>query len=126
MNQQEIFDKVATHLIAQGKQSLGYWDGLEGSDLTCSYRGADGTMCAAGCLIPDDEYDDEFETQPWMHIWPDIPTFANEPLEVHELISALQAVHDDERHWEDTETLKEALRDVTTCYGLSSDVLNIG
>ena len=119
MNQQEIFDKVATHLIAQGKQSL-----MISNDEACAYRGTNGNMCAAGCLIPDDEYSPEFEGMPWDCIAQEVPSFANAPFEVHHLISSLQTVHDCEAFWEDTETLKEALYDVANRYGLSVDVLN--
>ena len=118
MNQQEIFDKVATHLIAQGKRSLGW-----GADY-CAYRGDDGTMCAAGCLIPDDEYKPQFEGIPWVSIANDVPSFLDAPDEDHDLIDSLQLVHDDENYWETPETLKDALRDVANCYGLSADVLN--
>jgi len=45
MNCQEIFDKVATHLLTQNKKAL------EGS--FCSYLTTDGLKCAVGCIIPD-------------------------------------------------------------------------
>lgn len=122
MNQQEIFDKVATHLIAQGRQSLVDDDDI--NEQFCAYRDPYGAMCAAGCLIPDAEYRDEFETQPWAHIWPDIPTFANAPQSVNTLIAQLQLVHDDENNWKTAETLKEALSVVANEYGLSLAVLN--
>jgi hypothetical protein len=48
MTPQEIFDKVATHLAKQGHRAV---DGD-----SCMYRGSKGTMCAMGCLIPDEEY----------------------------------------------------------------------
>jgi len=48
MTRQEIFTKVATHLLTQNAQSR---DGLG-----CAYRGEEGRMCAAGCLIPDELY----------------------------------------------------------------------
>ena len=126
MNQQEIFDKVATHLIAQGKQSLGYWRQTEWSQpaLGCAYRGDGGTMCAAGCLIPDDEYDPVFEGMPWNCIAQEVPSFANASVEVHNLIGSLQTVHDDEKYWETPETLKEALETVANRYSLSAAVLN--
>lgn len=120
MNPQEIFDKVATHLIAQGKQSLDY----DGRARGCAYRGDDGTMCAAGCLIPDDEYAPEFEGIPWDGIAKDVPSFANATFEVHSLIYSLQLVHDDENYWETPETLKDALRVVANLYELSSWTLN--
>lgn len=122
MNQQEIFDKVATHLIAQGKQSLAPDPHHEGE--VCAYRGADGTMCAAGCLIPDDEYDPAFEGMPWGCIADEVPSFANEPFEVHSLIKSLQGVHDYEFYWSTPERLKDALETVANRYGLSSDILN--
>lgn len=49
MTPQEVFDKVAGHLLRQRVKSLrpaGH----------CAYRGADGLMCAAGCLIKDEHY----------------------------------------------------------------------
>lgn len=56
MNHQQIFDKVAAHLLKQNVRSTsserhGY----------CQYRGDGGMMCAAGCLIPDDLYKPELE-----------------------------------------------------------------
>ena len=55
MTDQEIFTKVATHLLTQNKQSLS--ESLQ----SCRYRGMGGTMCAVGCLITDDAYDREIE-----------------------------------------------------------------
>lgn len=45
MNKQEIFDKVALHLLTQGRQAT---DGT-----FCQYLTSDGLKCAVGCLIPD-------------------------------------------------------------------------
>lgn len=53
MTKQEVFDKVATHLLTQKKRS--YDNGA------CVYRAKDGSMCAAGCLIPDEEYTPDLE-----------------------------------------------------------------
>ncbi len=55
MTNQEIFDKVARHLLAQGELSTL-------CDMsTRAYRGVDGRMCAVGCLIMDEHYDPELE-----------------------------------------------------------------
>jgi len=54
MTHQEIFDKVATHLIKQGRQSATEVGG-------CVYRGPNNTSCAIGCLIPDNAYDPLFD-----------------------------------------------------------------
>jgi hypothetical protein len=53
MDRQAIFDKVATHLLKQNAKSRG--------PMGCQYRGSGGRMCAIGCLIPDDKYNDTYE-----------------------------------------------------------------
>lgn len=47
---QQVFDQVAAHLLKQNARST-----AEGG-LMCQYRGDNNLMCAAGCLIADDEY----------------------------------------------------------------------
>src|SRR5690349_11599184 len=51
MNAQEIFDKVARHLLTQKEQSR--------DSFSCAYRGVNQNgkilSCAVGCLIPDDK-----------------------------------------------------------------------
>lgn len=54
MNQQEIFDKVFTHIMKQGKPALN-------SKGECVYRGKNGLTCAAGCLIDDEQYSPQME-----------------------------------------------------------------
>jgi hypothetical protein len=51
---QETFDIVAKHLLTQNVQSVD-------SNNHCLYRGPDGLMCAAGILIPDQDYTDEMD-----------------------------------------------------------------
>lgn len=55
MTDQEIFDKVATHLLAQNAKSM--------NESGCAYRGYCGRKCAIGCLIPDDKYHPDIENQ---------------------------------------------------------------
>jgi hypothetical protein len=60
LTRQEVFDKVVTHLRKQGRKAeldLSYEDGA----MSCAYRGEEGTMCAAGCLIDDERYDRDLE-----------------------------------------------------------------
>jgi hypothetical protein len=121
MNQQEIFDKVASHLITQGvkatyRRSGGY--------PSCAYRGDNGTMCAAGCLIPDEEYNPEFEGIPWMGVRHDIPSLASLTDKDHALIISLQGVHDDDSSWYSIDILNKRLNQVASKYGLSTDILN--
>lgn len=121
MNQQEIFDKVASHLITQGVQArYRRSDGYP----SCAYRGENDTMCAAGCLIPDEEYNPEFEGLDWEDIGHAIPSLASLTDNDHALISSLQGVHDDDSSWYSTDILNKRLNQVASKYGLSSDILN--
>lgn len=52
--QQQVFDQVVSQMIKQGQQSA-LDNGL------CKYRGPNGLMCAAGCLMSDDEYNPSFD-----------------------------------------------------------------
>lgn len=54
MDKQDIYNRVKTHLLAQGKRSVGE-DGL------CRYRGEGGCKCAIGPLISDEVYDPTLE-----------------------------------------------------------------
>jgi len=54
MDAQTIFNTVATHLAIQGGPAL--------NDLGhCQYRAPNGRKCAAGAMIPDDQYDPRME-----------------------------------------------------------------
>lgn len=52
MTKQEIFNKVAKHLLTQNEKSQGPPSG--GSQ--CMYRSPGGLSCAVGCLIKDEHY----------------------------------------------------------------------
>lgn len=52
MKKQEIFDKVYRHLLVQGVRAE--------DDNGCRYR-IGKLMCAIGCLIPDELYDEKIE-----------------------------------------------------------------
>ena len=58
MTLQEIFDKVAVHLLTQGCKS-GQPNPAMG--FQCLYRGPNGTQCAVGHLIKDEHYSPEME-----------------------------------------------------------------
>ena len=51
---QEMFTKVAQHLLKQNARSVSYTE-------SCRYRGDDGRMCAVGCLIADEAYSRDME-----------------------------------------------------------------
>ena len=58
MDRQEIFDKVANHLLTQNKKSMLTSSGC------CLYRGPNGTKCAIGALIPDNLYKEKWDECP--------------------------------------------------------------
>lgn len=70
-NKNEVFDFVLKNIIKQGGPSLDIftWE--------CMYRGSNGRKCAVGILIPDEDFDPNFEgLKPWIdmtHIETPIP-----------------------------------------------------
>lgn len=78
---QEVFNQVAIHMMTQKAKSEDHHN--------CLYRSY-GLKCAAGCLIDDDEYSEEFERKGWgrLVVNKDVP-------DSHcKLIMDLQRVHD--------------------------------
>jgi len=64
MTRQETFNRVAKHLLTQGKRSLAVYPGSEDyGQKDCAYRGEGGLSCAVGCLIPDERYRRSWEGQ---------------------------------------------------------------
>lgn len=116
MNQ--VFHKVAWHLIKQKRQSK--FDAaavarhirecrrltLPVTPLpsvgTCAYRGARGRKCAVGVLIPDSKYTPSMEGFQFFSIvcsYPLLPAWMRE-YKMHRMISSLQLAHDEDRHWD--------------------------
>jgi len=96
LTKQETFDKVAVHLIKQGKQSVSGYSG------GCAYRGDNGLRCAVGALIPDDLYDDEMDNEGIgigslcdENTGPYGPKFPIFPRRLFNLLQALQMAHDE-------------------------------
>jgi len=100
---QEVFDKVATHLLRQGKQAS--------NGPACMYLTADGLKCAAGCLIPDEEYSPNFEYKGWNQL--PVPAMHGT------LIRNLQNLHDHNPPF----LWQRKLEDVAIMYNLSREVL---
>ena len=114
ITKQELFDKVATHLLAQKRVSTGvYPKGSALGDMDspaytggCLYRGPDNTQCAFGCLIPDELYRPSMEGRMASSLLYD-PNHSQlgdlYPEELHKIISDLQHLHDfgDVESWPD-------------------------
>jgi hypothetical protein len=106
---QEVFDQVATHLLEQKKKAT------DGTDM-CSYQSDGGLKCAAGCLIADEEYLEEFEG---LH-WHGLVDTARVPTTHKLLIGDLQYLHD---HTE-PETWQAGLEKLAKLHTLSMVAVN--
>ncbi|WP_417244236.1 hypothetical protein [Celeribacter sp.] len=116
--EQEVFDQVARHLLTQQKVSY------SPSHDMCAYRSPFGA-CAAGCLIGDDEYTPEMEGHSWQEL-----VFSERVNSEHaELISTLQAVHDEGHDLMDqapdnvVSEWRHRLEEVAEEFDLTTDVL---
>lgn len=118
MTPQEIFDKVATHLFAQGEMAM------DPNTDTCRYRTQDGKKCAIGCLIPDELYDQRMEGCSVSGLVGAkflLPSFFNE--NIH-FLDNLQRVHDGIGCWSSEESLRTELAKVADTYNLSTKILS--
>lgn len=114
MTGQDVFDKVAKHFVTQVVQSeLG-----DESD-TCAYRSPEGLTCAAGCIIPDEHYREEFEGTTWMCL----TEAGNVPKEHRDLIQCLQGIHDDNIRLNALK-VKMALRECALEYDIDPSILD--
>lgn len=95
---QEVFDFIANHLLTQNEQSVVRSDIDHPREIPmngCLYRmEKEGRIlkCAAGCLIPDEDYSPEFEGR---FVWSTIVRKYFTDSDYHTtLISDLQRLHD--------------------------------
>lgn len=128
MTEQEIFNTVATHLFAQGAPAVS-------SIGECQYRGPNGTKCAIGCLIPDENYTDYSEGYAVVEALEQMGLVDQFPHT--NLLSALQSVHDGSdggiysnadvnrsKTWVTTENMRLALQEVAELYNLDATILS--
>jgi hypothetical protein len=87
MTRQEVFNKVARHLLQQNERSRENGKG-------CLYRGPRGLKCAVGCLIPDDKYIPVIEGEPVQSIMSRYDILSDFPKEYGLLLANLQNLHD--------------------------------
>ncbi len=109
---QEVFDFVVNALRKQGCKS----EDSEG----CLYRGPNGTKCAAGHLIPNEDYRRSFEGK--TSYYNDMGVQSAPAVYLHDagyncdLVTALQGIHDTQRveDWENS--FKRAAKDYKLIY----------
>ncbi len=87
MTNQEIFDKVVTHLRQQGRPAA-YADG-------CRYRAENELSCAVGCLISDADYTSDIEGLAVTEIDPRILWNSGIGPDQMDLLTDLQLCHDE-------------------------------
>ena len=80
---QKTFDTMVDHLYKQGGPAINDIGG-------CLYRGPNGSKCAIGCLIPDEEYKDSMEGKSVNYLNID---FDN--LKTKSVCYSMQIVHDE-------------------------------
>lgn len=85
---QDVFNFVGEHLITQGEKSIDE-DAFDYSLIYCKYRSGN-NKCAAGCLISDEEYNEDMEKISWRSLVHD----GLVPSEHSYLINRLQVIHD--------------------------------
>lgn len=107
LTDQEVFDKIVGHLRRQNSKSL---SGLIGG--TCKYRGANGKMCAVGCLIPDNQYTRGLEFLAPDH--DELRDILSQFTLNFPLLKTLQSIHDQE-HVADWE---KCFQEVAATFGL--------
>jgi hypothetical protein len=56
MTDKEIFIQIKTHLLSQGKKSMGEYPREDDTITGCVYRSSEGLKCAVGCIIKEEYY----------------------------------------------------------------------
>jgi hypothetical protein len=121
MNTQELFDKVATHLLTQNAKAQ---DALGG----CVYKADDGKMCAVGCLIDAKFYNGDLEGKgismgdSGMAVYNAVRYSIGDDITPRQvrMLQDLQDIHDDYP----TEDWPEELQNLAEEYDLSTAILH--
>ena len=91
MTDQELYDKVAAHLLKQGDKAGIYQP--DGS-FSCMYRDDKGRQCAAGCLLEPEQYTAKLEGRGVSHSTVAVALYKSIGPYNAELVRELQVVHD--------------------------------
>ena len=125
MTPQEIFDKCAVHLFAQGERSGYSSGGNPAEDFVCLYRGPEGRKCAVGIFISDELYSRGMEGATISCLLEQetcqLPTYMTEH---PDLLGSLQFAHDNDMSWQSSVAMRQALRSVATAYALDDKVVD--
>lgn len=124
ISNQELFDRVAKHLLTQNEASVANITGDDGLTFTlCAYRGENGLMCGVGCLVSDKEYSPSLEGKSILGT--DVKLSVERSLNVNltsynlALLNDLQSLHD----LSDTDKWARHLRETAYDHGLLDTVV---
>lgn len=106
LSNQKIFD-----VVYRGLKSQGFERSLLSDGVTCAYRGYGGAKCAAGWLIPDELYKEEYEGST-IDNSVDLENYFGRKLE---FVMELQTIHDD---YETADDMQARLRTFAKHYEL--------
>lgn len=124
---QGIFDHVVEALAAQGVKA----QRVVGDRSTCQLRGAGGTKCAVGHLIPDAAYQESFEA---LGSLMDMPGVKTNPIiaaldarierspQMRRFLIRLQEAHDENYTGEWLPCWRAKMRKIAKAYNLSTEV----
>lgn len=112
---QEIFNKVAAHLLTQGRPAR--------EEDRCRYRTTNGLSCAVGCLIPDELYSPSFEGESARKVIRELYARGRADWNEHQdLLEELQWAHDENFTLKDgsfdLKTLRARLADIASLFKL--------
>jgi hypothetical protein len=121
MNKQEIFNKVASHLLKQNAKSEIFKESL--NKTVCAYRGENGLKCGIGILIPDEKYNPSLECNTVNNT--NVLEALEDGIDIYEeemptFLCRLQDIHD----YNDTKNWKSSLKYFACQEGLNYDILN--
>lgn len=122
MTRQEALDINWDWFVVQGKPEGVGVDPEEGG-LLCMYRGKDGCRCAAGTLIPDDDYDSRMEGNGFCEDFVaryDLGDLF--PLETITFVGKMQTIHDSyqaDKHGDFTDYMRKEITELAIEHNLT-------
>ena len=126
MTDQEIFDKVLFAIRQQGRAAVETCIPVSGGGpvTLCRYRTTDKTTgavlkCAAGHLIPDDRYTEDFEGLPARAVWKRGAFPEVTEMQAGWLLSNLQNAHDHSLHNGSLTKWEENMQRIAQNHGLT-------
>lgn len=117
---QQVFDRVALHLLQQGRKSLMEADRT--TSVRCAYRGEGGLKCAVGFLISDEAYNEELESCPVHDAGVCFALNRSGVSTTHgmvEMLGRLQSIHDNAQ----PERWLSSLQSIAASHGLTMPAL---